>query len=398
MRLLISASACSAAAGSESLVGYRTIETLAEIYPTTVITSAGMHVPSNATSDVLEVRFDDPNDVSPWQLLCFELKQLSAFRRLSRTTRFDIFHRVTPAGWKPSLFSRRYFRKLVLGPILLSHRPPEAFAKVFGPKPSLAFARRFRMRRIQAGCARRLLESFGQPLIENADLIIAGSRISLDLVDESVRCRTRYLPYSGVEHQFFCPPTLPRGNPVLKLLFAGRLVAYKGVELLLRAVAVASRKRPMSLTIVGGAEAGSLAYYRQLSVTLGLADVVTFTPPVPREKLKSLYCEADIFCMPSIETYGLAVLEAMSCGCAVLVSDFNGPGEIVQAGTGVKVPLVDPEQFIAEYAHQILELGDSSNRRREFGQSAREHVIAHHDWADIRRKLVEYYDELLSYC
>ncbi len=59
---------------------------------------------------------------------------------------------------------------------------------------------------------------------------------------------------------------------------------------------------------------------------LQLTPMVTFTDHQPREVLQELYREADVFCMPSIETYGIAILEAMSSGCVPLVSDLNGPG------------------------------------------------------------------------
>ena len=100
--------------------------------------------------------------------------------------------------------------------------------------------------------------------------------------------------------------------------------------------------------------------------------------------------------MPSTETYGIAILEAMSSGCAVLVSDINGPGEIVRPDTGLKVPLNTPDQFIAEYADRIVQMVDDAKLRADLGEAAREHVICEHDWRRIQSRLLEIYDEIFA--
>ena len=106
--------------------------------------------------------------------------------------------------------------------------------------------------------------------------------------------------------------------------------------------------------------------------------------------------KADVFCMPSIETYGLAILEAMSSGCVPLVADFNGPGEIVQPGTGLKVPLETPEQIHRRnMPNEIVQLvEDARVERRLLGEAARAHVVRFHDWKRIESSLAgRIYDE-----
>jgi glycosyltransferase involved in cell wall biosynthesis len=183
---------------------------------------------------------------------------------------------------------------------------------------------------------------------------------------------------------------------VPRLLYEGRLVAYKVVELLLRAEAMARQSSQFELQIVGGGNASYQKYCQDLANELGLRDITQFINPMPRYSLVELYQSADVFCLPSAETYGIAILEAMSCGRAVLVSDINGPGDIVQRGTGVKVPLHDPDQFLAEYAKRIVELVENPSLRIELGAAARDHVVQHHDWRNIQARYLEIYDEFLG--
>ena len=64
-------------------------------------------------------------------------------------------------------------------------------------------------------------------------------------------------------------------------------------------------------------------------------------------------------------------------------------------GTGVKVPLRDPEQFIGEYARELVALIGDVGRRAELGGRARDRMITHHDWRQIQAELVDAYASVL---
>jgi len=209
-----------------------------------------------------------------------------------------------------------------------------------------------------------------------AQCILVGTGAALSAVPESWRSKCRSLTYAGVEHDVYLPPDSRPDNAAVRLLFVGRLIPYKGVELLLRALAIAARQHSFHLDIVGAADPAYKGFLWRLSEELGLATVpepasrithhasrithrasIAFLPPRPRAQLIHLYQRADIFCFPTIcDTYGIALLEAMSCGCAALVSDIAGAGEIVNGNNGLKVALRSPEQYIAEYAQKLIEL------------------------------------------
>jgi glycosyltransferase involved in cell wall biosynthesis len=74
----------------------------------------------------------------------------------------------------------------------------------------------------------------------------------------------------------------------------------------------------------------------------------------------------------------------------------NGPGEIVQPGTGLKVPLETPEQFVATYAERIVELVEDARLRVALGETARDHVVRVHDWKRIELAILKIYDEIFS--
>lgn len=395
MKVLISSLACSPQLGSEALVGFHVIKALSERFDTEIVTSAAMRAPDGVKTHTVAVQFEDPNDVGIAQLLRFEFCQRIVVGQLLRGQAFDAVHRVTPSGYKQSLLSVPSV-PFVVGPVLKADSPPKSFQSIFWPR----LQRRYTPKAIAAwighGTARRVFGRFStiERLIENAALILVGTEVTLRRLPARLHSRCRLVPYSGVEHNRFTPPAGPRASKLPRLLFVGRLVPYKGVELLLRAAAVARKRCRFELQIVGSGFPPYVDYCRKLAANLKLIDSVTFVGRVPREALIEMYRAADIFCMPSIETYGVAILEAMSTGCAVLVADYNGPGEIVPPGAGLKVPLEAPEQFIHAFAERIVGLIESKRLRRDLGERAREHVLRHHDWERIGASLLEIYAEV----
>lgn len=395
--LVVSSLACSNERGSESLVAYRLLEHIQKLASPTCITSSAMKAPEGCKQIQIDVPCGDPNDVAPWDMLQFERKQLKHLKRLASHEKIDCFHRLTPSGVKETLLSK-VAPTIIVGPVLLGQTPPASFQPIFSPRISDSLSFPERVRRLKNGLARRYFSRFStlSAFHEQADLIFAGTQITYDLMPVALQKKCRVVSYAGVESEVFTPPLRDRKqHRTTRLLYVGRLIAYKGVELLLRSFALARKRCNLALDLVGGGNQRYLNYCKAIVARLGIADFVTFHSPRNRADLVDAYRGADIFCLPSTETYGLALLEAMSCGCAVLVADFNGPGEIVPIDAGVKVPLIDIDQFTSAYAERMVELAASSSQRIKLGAIAREHVVKKHNWSGIAQQIIEGYQSLL---
>jgi glycosyltransferase involved in cell wall biosynthesis len=234
-----------------------------------------------------------------------------------------------------------------------------------------------------------------QSYLHQARRILVGTRTALRHVPPHLREKCRLVTYSGVEHEIFTPPPSRPGADTLRLLFVGRLIPYKGVELLLRAAEIAARRCSIRLDIVGAADPVYKSFLLRLIRELQMESSVNFLPPVPRDQLPSLYQQADVFCFPTLcDTYGIALLEAMSCGCAVLVSDVAGAGEIVNGENGLKVRLNSPDEYVREYAERIVALAQNHELRASLGETARKFILREHDWSRIAAQVLAVYDEL----
>ena len=124
---------------------------------------------------------------------------------------------------------------------------------------------------------------------------------------------------------------------------------------------------------------------------LGIRDSVTFTGPVPQDRLPSYYSAADVYVLPShAESFGLAALEAMACGTPVVVSRVGGLKTFVDnAKTGYLVPWRCPEAF----AQRLDMLLANPDLRDAMGRAAREKALSM-GWDHVADRMLDYYDGL----
>lgn len=123
---------------------------------------------------------------------------------------------------------------------------------------------------------------------------------------------------SGLSHELLFPAKNTVNNKQIRILFLARLVSKKGLLFLLEAISKLRKNYPsLKLTVVGtGPERKKYENYVQIN---NLSQAVLFTGTVSDKKRRQLYQQADIFCAPYVdEGYGITVLEAMACGCAIV--------------------------------------------------------------------------------
>jgi glycosyltransferase involved in cell wall biosynthesis len=145
----------------------------------------------------------------------------------------------------------------------------------------------------------------------------------------------------GVDFEKFTPSTEVVRNPN-EILFVGRLVEKKGLSYLLRALDRVRHEVPnVRLTIIGfGPEDQAL---RSLNQELGLGGHVDFLGPKSHPELIEHYRRAALFVAPFIEAadgdqegLGLVTIEAIACGCPVLVGDVSAVKDLPIATVDVK--------------------------------------------------------------
>lgn len=189
------------------------------------------------------------------------------------------------------------------------------------------------------------------------------------------------------------PPRSPGPSPTVATV--GRLHPDKGVDVLLRAVAIARAAVPdLRLVVVGGAQAGSEGHaheLRTLAADLGIAAAVTFTGADTRPFARLAAAGATLYVGAAherSELLPLAVIEAMAAGYPVLYTDVGGVADLVRPGTTGR--LVVPDRPAAFAATLVELLGDPVDLDR-LGAGARALVRAEHTEATMVEHLVTAY-------
>ena len=172
------------------------------------------------------------------------------------------------------------------------------------------------------------------------------------------------------------------------VLFAGRHVAYKGVDVLLRALAGNAARA----VIIG--DGPKRAEWEQLSRALGLDGRVTFTGEVEDTELRRLMHACAALVLPSVtqaEAFGYVQLEAMASATPVISTDVpSGVSWVNQDGrTGLVVPAGNVDALGAA----IDRLMADAPLRARFGAAGRARVEEEFTLGRLRERLRVLYEE-----
>lgn len=233
--------------------------------------------------------------------------------------------------------------------------------------------------------------------LRRADGVIAVSR---DLAGRVIRLgadpgRVEVI-YDGIDRRLFHPGPaqaarlrlgLGAGEPLI--LYVGRLVPIKGLDVLVDACARLSREGSRFACCLIGEGPLRPALAQQIA-RQGLAGRVRLLGGLPHEQLPDWYRAADVFVLPShSEGVPNVLMEAMACGTPFVASRVGGIPEIAHLGAGELVPAGDAPSLARALVHCLSGLrkheADGTATPRSLEAAAAE-TAAHLDRA-IRRRL-----------
>jgi glycosyltransferase involved in cell wall biosynthesis len=182
------------------------------------------------------------------------------------------------------------------------------------------------------------------------------------------------------------------GCPVIG--YAGRLSSEKGVDVLISAFAFTQRQLPNAkLWIAGdGREADDL---KELARRLGIYDRIEFLGSLDREELERRFDDAWVQVVPSVwdEPFGIAAIEAMMRGTAVVASDGGGLREIVRHN---KTGLLVPPSNERELAAALVRLTSDRKLCETMGAAGRAVAIQEYDSSAYCDRMLAIFEQVLG--
>jgi len=199
----------------------------------------------------------------------------------------------------------------------------------------------------------------------------ASANISVSqAVDRFLNLNGHVIPNPYDSNLFKLHPEVSRERD---LIFVGRLVSDKGVDLLLDALhLLAERGIHPNLTIVGSGP--ELEPLQEQAKRLNLLAQVVFAGPRRGEELARLMNAHQIMVVPSRwnEPFGIVALEGIACGCVLIGSEGGGLGEAI-GPCGVTYPNLEPEALAMQITRVLSEVSLQNSCR----EAAAEHLLKH---------------------
>lgn len=170
-------------------------------------------------------------------------------------------------------------------------------------------------------------------LFKYASLLVVNSPYSLNLlkgIDATVIDRTILLPV-GVNQDLFRKISNKRDNSDFSVVYAGRLIRFKGAIIALNIAKILSKKIPnFKLHLIGDGDDFQMLF--SFVQEHGLNDIVIFHGAISQENVQSIFSNSSVFISPGItdpetgrsENQGLVIQEAQAMGLPVIVSDAGG--------------------------------------------------------------------------
>ena len=188
------------------------------------------------------------------------------------------------------------------------------------------------------------------------------------------------------------------------LVFVGRIEPLKGVDTLIRALAVMGERGVLAghkvcLAVIGGDASESeekmtheMARLHELREELGLEAIITFLGKRSQDTLPYYYSAADVVVMPShYESFGMVALEAMACGTPVVASQVGGLAYLIQNGvTGYHVRDQEPQELAARLIDIIKDGALKSKMSRNAVDYAKKF-----SWQQIVDRIVGVYQSVI---
>jgi len=322
--------------------------------------------------------------IYPW----FEHLIWKEFGNAIKAGEFDLVHRITPLS--PTITSpiaKKVVKAgvpFVLGPLNGGVPWPSQFdAERRAEKEWLSYLR----------SAYKHLPGRASTL-KHAATIIVGSRHTQSEVPAKHQGKTVYMPENGIDPARFNLASEPDGG-VLRATFVGRLVPYKGADMLIEAAADLIGSGRMTLDIIG--DGPMLNQLTEQANSLGCEKGLTFHKWIPHEQVQSILSRSHVLSFPSIREFGGGVvLEAMALGVVPVVVDYAGPGELVTRETGFKVPCGSRDEIIEGFRSTLSDVAENPARLGPVAENAKRLVQSQFLWSRKAEQVRRVYDRALA--
>ena len=315
-------------------------------------------------------------------------------RRMARETivrhRIDVIHQPTPVSPKePSLLGNLGV-PLVIGPMNGGMTYAPGFSRLETPLSRIFIA------------VARSLSNLVHVAIDGkrrAAVLLVSNERTKQALPRGCQGKVVELVENGVDLDLFSSRAEPRrrgrSQDQLRLIFVGRLVDWKALDVVLDAMAALGEDQAIHLNVVG--DGPMRASWAQRAADLGLAHHVSFLGQLPQSDVPQFLLQSDVLVLPSVyECGGAVVLEAMAMGLPVIATDWGGPADYLSQETGILVSATSRASLVDGFSQAILKLAQEPQLAAQFGARARQLIRDEYSWHQKCQTMLGVYQMAMS--
>ena len=302
---------------------------------------------------------------------------------------YDIVHRVTPLS--PTISSKlaakcaRAKTPFVVGPLNGGVPWPKGFdAERRREKEWLSYLR----------SAYKLLPG-RRAMLRHAAALIVGSQHTKSEIPVQYQNKAVYIPENAIDPNRF-NRTAAAQDGVMRACFIGRLVPYKGPDMLLEAALPLLRSGRLHIDLIG--DGPMMPSLRNFVQEHAIEEAVSFHGWLDHSDVQDVACQAQILSFPSVREFGGGVvLEAMALGLVPLIVDYAGPAELVTPDIGVKSPIGDRAEIVSRFGQALSDLVESPETLPQMAQNGRAKIASHFTWDRKAEQVLSVYRWVLAH-
>jgi glycosyltransferase involved in cell wall biosynthesis len=406
MKVLMSAYACCPGRGSEPCAGWNWALQMARWHEVWVITRPSNREPIEAElmrepQPSLHFSYVDvPGQAKRWWGLGYlfgwagyYLWQYLAFRKarkLHAEVRFDLVHHTTYGTWRVPSFLWKLGAPFVWGSVGGGQLVPSGFHRTLG---FWGVLKELVRNTLQWALSK---DPFLLAMRREAAAVLVNNRETATLLANLPGCRTVLMPFAGTTS--IQDGARGRESPParLHLLWAGRLVPWKGLTLMLEALrCIAWRSSDIEVQFHVAGQGPDLSRLERIAKVLGLSHIVKFEGWMTQEALMACYREADVFIFTSLrESFGMVVVDAMAAGLPIICLDHGGPSLIANQECAIMIEPRSEAYVIEKLAEAIKTLACDPELRRRMGEAGRRRAEREFSWNILGEKMNAIYREV----
>ena len=281
--------------------------------------------------------------------------------QLNRDYDLDVLHHVSYGTLLGGSFLWRVGKPFVFGPVGGGQTAPKGFEVYFGKFWTSEALRSFTVKYLWPLDWPALMTARAAAVVlaSNPETATLARRMGAQRVENmlSVCLLDEMIPEA--------PPSRELRESV-RLLWVGRMLGRKAMQLTVEAVDLVSKEMHVELEMIGGGPLES-EFARWLGDTERTHPVL-LRGTLSWQSVQEAYDDADVFVLTSLrDTDGVQLLEAMAHALPIVTLDHQGAAELVPSDAGIKVPVTTPAATARSIAQALEKLGASADLRETMG-------------------------------